>query len=63
MDSIDGLSTNNDSDDESISMNALEEIWYGSQIHPEINARYARFKIRDRIRQTRINERSTTISE
>ena len=33
-------------------MNALKEIRYRIQINPEVNARYARLKILDRIKQT-----------
>ena len=33
-------------------MSALEKIWHGSYVHPKINARDARFKIRENIRQT-----------
>ena len=49
--SIDESSTDYDSDDGYICMNALEEIWDENYVHPDINARYARLKIRDRIRQ------------
>ena len=42
---IDELSTDDKYDDVYISMNALENIWYESQIHPEIKARDARLKI------------------
>ena len=41
----------NDYDDRSISMNYLEDIWDGSYIHPDINTRYARLKIRNHIKQ------------
>ena len=34
-------------------MNALEKIWDGSQIHPDINTRDNIFKIGDCIRQTK----------
>ena len=34
-------------------MNALKDICGGSQIHPELNARYARLKIRDHIKQAK----------
>ena len=37
LSSIDYLYTENDSDDGSISTNALEEIRDGNKIHPEIN--------------------------
>ena len=30
-------------------MNDFEEIWNGNYVHPEINERYARLKINDRI--------------
>ena len=43
-------------------MNALEDIWDGSKIHPEINARYARFKIRDHIRQTKSEWKEAELS-
>ena len=49
--SIDKLSTDDDIYDISISTNYLEDIPDGSQINPEINARYSRFKIRDHIRK------------
>ena len=49
--SIDESSTDYDSDDGYIYMNALEEIWDENHVHPDINARYARLKICDRIRQ------------
>ena len=49
--SIDELSTCNDSSEGSISTHALEDIQDGSQIHPDMNARYARLKTRDNIRQ------------
>ena len=50
--SIDYSSTDNDYDDGSISTNYLEDIRGGSQIHPELNTRYSRLKIRDCIKQT-----------
>ena len=46
LSSIYELSTDDDSDDRSISTNALKDIWGGSQIHPGINARCTTFKIR-----------------
>ena len=52
MDSIDELSTDDDSDEISISTNVLKEIWYRSRIHPGIDAIDANFKIRDRILKT-----------
>ena len=38
--SIDESYIYNDSDGGSISTDALKDIWYGSQIHPELNAIY-----------------------
>ena len=32
-------------------MNDIKDIWYGSYVHKYINARDARLKIRDRIKQ------------
>ena len=50
-DSIDELSTDDESEDRSMSTNALKDNRYVSQIHPDINARYARLKICERIRK------------
>ena len=50
--SIDELSTDDDCNDGYIGTNTLKDIWDGSQIYPEINGRYAIFKICVRIRQT-----------
>ena len=52
MGSIDESYINNNSDDVPISTNSLKDIWYGSQIHPEINVQYYRLNVRDRIGQT-----------
>ena len=49
--SIDQSYTDNESDDGYISTKDLEEIWDVIQIHPGINARDARFKIRDCIKR------------
>ena len=48
--SIDESSTYYESDDLSISTNTLKDIWDRIQIHPELNARDARFKIHDCIK-------------
>ena len=40
-----------DSDHDIISTEMLEDICDGSQTHPNVNRREARYKIRDRIRQ------------
>ena len=49
--SIDESSEDNNSDHESISTDALKYILYGRYVHPDINARDSRLKIRDHIRQ------------
>ena len=59
MSSIYDSSIDDDYSDGSTSTNVLEEILYGSQTHLDINARYARFKIRDRIKQIK-NERKVS---
>ena len=50
--SIDESSTDDDYDDGYISMNILEDMQGGSQIHPEIHTIDARMKTRDCSRQT-----------
>ena len=50
--SIDESYTDDDSDDLSISTNDLEDIWDGNYVHPGINERDARLKIRYHIRQS-----------
>ena len=40
-----------ESDDDPISTEILEDIYDGSQYHPNVNRREARYKIRDRISQ------------
>ena len=62
MDSIDESYTYYNSDNGSISKNALEEILDGIQIHPDINARYARLKICDRIKETQSEWKEEEIS-
>ena len=52
MSSIVESYTENESDDGSISTNSIEDIWDGSKIYPEINARDSRLKIGHRIRKT-----------
>ena len=63
LSSIDESSTDDESDYLSISTNDLEDILEGSQIHPEINARDDRLKIRDRIRQTQNEWKGSELSE
>ena len=55
MASIDDSSADNDSGEISISMNALKDILYGIQIHPELNERYARLKSSDCIKKGNMN--------
>ena len=43
-------------------MNALKETWGWIQIHPELNARDARFKICDHIKQTQTEWKGEEIS-
>ena len=52
MASNDELSIDDDSDDGYISTNAIEDIWVGIQIHPDITTRYAKLKICDHTKQT-----------
>ena len=61
--SINDSSTNNDSDDGYISTNTLEEIWDGNYIHPDINKRYPRLKIRDHIRKAQGEWKGMELSE
>ena len=51
MDSNDKSSAEDNSDEKSVSTNDLEGVWYGKHVHPDINARDARFKIRGQIRK------------
>ena len=51
------MDTNNSGDESDhvlISKEMLEDICYGSQTHPNVNKRGARYKIRDRIRQRQL---------
>ena len=50
-DSIDKSSTDNDSDDRSISTNNIEDIRDGHCIHLDIKTRNTIFKVRDHIRK------------
>ena len=51
FDSIDESSTDDDSDDKSISTNDLEYIQDGNYVHPDIDAICSRLKIYDCIKQ------------
>ena len=48
---MDNLDSSDESDHDCISTEMLEDICDGSQTHPNVNKREARYKIRDRIRQ------------
>ena len=63
MSLIDELPTHDDSDDIPIRTNYLKDIMYGSQIHPDINARDARLKDLDVLNNQKLMERSRTPSE
>ena len=63
MSSIDELSIYDDSYDRSISVNAPDGIWDGSQIHPDINTSDSRFKIYDRITKMKIDLKVAYLSE
>ena len=52
MASIDESSTYDDSYKGSISTNIIEDIQDGSQIHPDLNAKYAILKMLDCTKQT-----------
>ena len=45
------MDSGNESEDEPMSVEMLEEIHDGSKSHPSVNRREARYKILDRIRQ------------
>ena len=62
MASIVESSTDNDSDDRSIGNNDIKHILDGSQIHPYINTRDARFKISDCINQAKIECKGAELS-
>ena len=61
--SINEASVDENSDEESISTDNLEDIWDGRYVHLNINARYARLKILDHIRQTQNEWKVSELSE
>ena len=63
MDSIDDSYSDDNSDDEYISMDGIKGIWYGNYAHPNINARYSRLKICDRIRQVKSEWKGAELSQ
>ena len=48
---MDDMNSGDESDHDLISTEMLEDIRDGSQTHPNVNRREARYKIRDHIRQ------------
>ena len=46
---MDAMDSGDQSDDEPISTEILEDIWDGNQSHPNVNRIEARYKIHDRI--------------
>ena len=48
---MDEMDSGNDSDDEPMSTETLEEICGGSKSHPNVNRRESRYKIHDRIKK------------
>ena len=63
LDSINESSTDDEYDDRYISTNTLGDIRDGNYVHPDINTRDTRFKIRDCIRQTRSEWKGAELSE
>ena len=51
---MENLDSNEESDHDFISTEMLEDIRDGSQTHPNVNKREARYKIRDRVRQRKL---------
>ena len=49
---MDAINAGDESDNDIISTEMLEDIRDGSQTHPNVNKWEARYKIRDRIRQS-----------
>ena len=48
---MDAIDSGDESDHDLISTEMLEEIWEGSQTHPNVNRREASYKIRYHIKQ------------
>ena len=44
-------------------MNALEDIWDGNYVYPDINARYDRLKTRDRIKKAQSEQEGEELSQ
>ena len=54
--------TEDDSDDGSLSKNDIKEIRYGNNVHPDINAIYARLKISEHIKQAQNGWKGSELS-
>ena len=48
---MDAMNYGDESDDDPMSTEMLEDIRDGSQYHPNVNRRESRYKVRDRIKQ------------
>ena len=48
---MDVMDSGDEADDEPMSTEMLEDIHHGSQSHPNVNSREARYRIRDRIKE------------
>ena len=55
-------STEDDSDDVSISINSIKDIWDGNYVHPDINACNSGLKILDCIIQAQIEQNRAELS-
>ena len=62
MASIDESSTDDDSDDEYLCTNDIEDIRDGKYVFPDFNTRYSRLKISDHIRQEKSEWRGEELS-
>ena len=51
---MDAMSSGDESDAETMSMDMLEDICDGSQYHPRINRRYALYRISDCFKQRQV---------
>ena len=56
---IDAMDYGDESDDDPMSMEILEDICNGSQSHPNFNRREARYKVRDHIKQIQLECKGT----
>ena len=54
---IENTNSDDESDHDLISTEMLEDIHDGSQTHPNVNIREARYKIRDRIRRKELQRK------